>query len=624
MEFRRQAFLRVRRWTFMRNRSIVFGLVVGLAGCLAFPEVEGLAEQPDGFPTFFGGDLGSLSSTPLLESRPGDPVLSTDLAPVLAAFRLTAADVTLVRHDIDRNGNHYLLYTQTFNGLDVIGGDLMVQIDVKGTIVTVNGTARGDIRTTLGKQDIGESAALARIAANARFAGMSQEDTRRVYVITAEGAIHQAYETIVTGVRGDDPVRDKVFVSVDTGQIVAVHPQIFFARNRKVHSANHGTTLPGTLLRGEGQAPVTDIDVNAVYGATGAFYDAYKTFWNRDSYDDAGATLVSSVHYGVNYCNLFWNGTQMVYGDGLPSAGCLPLARAVDMTAHELTHAVTERESALIYSGESGGLNESISDAFGAFVEAWVDGGKTGTLAVSADTWKIGEDVLPPAIRYMNDPAADGDSLDFWTSGAGSVDVHYSSGIGNLAFYLMSQGGTHPRGKSTVHVTGIGMDKAIRVLYEMNTYIMSPSTNYLAARNAALVAAANVGLTPAERDSVQNAWAAVGVGAPAPSGASPIVLTNGRPFYGLAASQSFQTFFQLAVPAGATNLSFKLSGGSGDADLYVRIGSAPTLTIFNCRPHLNGNNETCNFSAPQAGTYYVMMHAYAAYSGVTLIGEFRR
>jgi vibriolysin len=251
---------------------------------------------------------------------------------VLAAFRLTAADVTLVRHDIDRTGNHHLRYTQTFNGLDVVGGDLLVQI--------------------------------------------------------------------------------------------------FFAKNRRVHSASHGTILPGTLLRSGGQAPVTDIDVNAVYDATGAFYEAYQKFWNRDSYDDAGAALVSSVHYLVNYCNLFWNGTQMVYGDGLPSAGCLPLARAVDLTAHELTHAVTERESALIYSGESGGLNESISDAFGAFVEAWVDGGKTGTLAVSADTWKMGEDVLPPA-----------------------------------AFYLMSQGGTHPRGKSTVHVTGIGMDKAIRVLY---------------------------------------------------------------------------------------------------------------------------------------------------------------
>jgi vibriolysin len=627
--------------TFMRNRSVVFAWVAALAvsvaasdrptlrsdvaaALAALPEVEVLAAQRDGFPTFLRGDLGRISSTLLAESTPGDPALSADLAPVFAAFCLTPADVTLVRHSIDRTGNHHLRYAQSFNGLDVIGGDLLVHVDAEGTSFAVNGTARGDIPTTLGSQLIGEAAALARIAADARFVGMSHGDTRRVYIITADGEIHHAYETIVTGVRGDDPVRDKVFVSVDTGEIVAVHPQIFFARNRRVHSANHGATLPGTLLRSEGQAPVADIDVNAVYAATGAFYEVYQTFLNRDSYDDAGGALVSSVHYGVSYCNLFWNGTQMVYGDGNLYQGCLPPVWLVDMTAHELTHAVTARESNLTYSGESGGLNESISDAFGAFVEAWVDGGKGGTLAISADTWKMGEDVLPPALRYMNDPAADGVSLDFWTAGAGSVDVHYSSGIGNLAFYLLSQGGRHPRGKSTVQVTGIGMEKAIRVLYKMNTDLMTSTTNYWTARNAALVAATNLGLTPAERDSVQNAWAAVGVGAPATSAGSPIVLTDSRPFSGLAASKDSQTFFQLTVPAGATSLSFQLSAGSGDADLYVRIGSAPTLTTFDCRPYLNDNDEICNFSAPQAGTYYVMIHAHAAYSGVTLVGDFRR
>jgi vibriolysin len=185
----------------------------------------------------------------------------------------------------------------------------LVHIDTTGTIFAANGTTRGDIPTMLGSQVIGEAAALARIAADARFAGMSHEDTRRVYIITAEGEIHHAYEMMVTGVRGDDPVRDKVFVSVDTGEIVAVHPQIFFAKNRRVHSANHATTLPalpGTLLRSEGRAPVTDLYVNAVYAATGAFYDVYQTFLNRDSYDDAGGALVSCCskvcHTGRQYC----------------------------------------------------------------------------------------------------------------------------------------------------------------------------------------------------------------------------------------------------------------------------------------------------------------------------------
>ena len=210
----------------------------------------------------------------------------------------------------------------------------------------------------------------------------------------------------------------------------------------------------------------------------------------------------------------------MVYGDGNAAQGCFPLARSVDVTAHELTHAVTENESGLIYSGESGGLNEAMSDIFGAFTEAWVDGGRTGALAVSAATWTIGEDVLPPALRWMNDPAKDGASRDFWTTGAGNVDVHYSSGIANLAFYLLSQGGPHPRGKSTVVVTGIGMEKAIRLFYALNVNYLTPSSNFLAAANASMTAATELGFTEAERKSVADAWRAVGVlppGGPPPA-----------------------------------------------------------------------------------------------------------
>ena len=173
-------------------------------------------------------------------------------------------------------------------------------------------------------------------------------------------------------------MRDKVYVDVDSGTIVGVHPQIHSGLNRSVYSANNGTSLPGTLRRSEGQAATSDLDVNAAYDGTGDTYNAYRNFWNRDSYDNAGAMLRSTVHYSSNYCNAFWNGTQMVYGDGNIAQGCSPLARSVDITAHELTHAVTENESGLIYSGESGGLNEAMSDIFGAFTQAWVDGGRSG------------------------------------------------------------------------------------------------------------------------------------------------------------------------------------------------------------------------------------------------------
>jgi vibriolysin len=511
-----------------------------------------------------------------------------------------------------------------FNGLDVIGGDLVVHTDARGSIYAINGAARGNLPASLGQHDIGANAALTFVQADARFAGMSMSTPRPVYLFTPEGAMFKTYEIVAAGKRAEAPVRDKVYVDVDSGTVVGVHPQIHSGLNRSVYRANNGTTLPGTLRRSEGQATNPDLDINSAYDATGDTYNAYRNFWNRDSYDNAGAVLKSTVHYATNYCNAFWNGTQMVYGDGNAAQGCFPLARSVDVTAHELTHAVTENESGLIYSGESGGLNEAMSDIFGAFTQAWVDGGRTGTLAVAADTWTVGEDVLPPALRWMNDPATDGASVDFWTSGAGNVDVHYSSGIANLAFYLLSQGGSHPRGKSTVVVTGIGMEKAIRLFYALNVDYLTSSANFRAAASASMIAATDLGFSRAELNSVADAWRAVGVLPPGgPGNIGDVVLTNNVPVTGLSGAANNDKYFKIDVPAGQQSVTFRLSGGSGDADMYVgAVGSRPTLTTYSCRPYLNGNNETCTINAPSPGTYYVLLHAYAAYSGTSLVASY--
>lgn len=599
-----------------------------VAGALAaLPAADVVQTTADGVPTFMRGMLGQAPLTDASDLAGTQLAMRPALAPVLASLRLRPAELRLRKVNVDAMGHRHLRYVQTLLGQDVIGADLVVHVDGKGRIFAVNGTARGDVAAAdLERHDIGDTAVHGRLMADQRFTGMATSAPRKVFVQTAEGRVHRAYETVATGFRGLDPVRDKVYVDVQTGDILAVHPQYHYARNRMVYSANNGTSLPGTLRRSEGGAATTDTDVNAAYDGSGATYDAYKFFWNRDSYNNAGATLTSTVHYSSNYCNAFWNGTQMVYGDGNASQGCQPLARGQDVTAHELTHAVTENESGLIYSGESGGLNEAMSDIFGAFTEAFVDGGKTGTLAVSADTWKIGEDILTPALRYMNDPAADGVSKDFWASGVGNVDVHYSSGIANLAFYLMSQGGTHPRGKSTINVTGIGMAKAIRVFYEANVNILTANANFLAAGNASVQAAINLGYTLAEQTAVANAWQAVGVQVPTPGGGggggTETTLTNGVAVTGLADTTGGQKFFKLVVPAGQTSLSFRITGGTGDADLYTKSGARPSLSAYDCRPYLTGNSETCTVNSPAAGTYYVMLNAYSAYSGVSLTGTY--
>ena len=584
----------------------------------ALPEAEVMQSTADGVPMYIRGELGKVGDA----QTDDDASLRPNLAPVLAPMRLHTDDMEFRKLNVDETGARHFRYRQRFNGLEVIGGDLAVHVDVKGAIFAVNGAARGDLSPDLGANDIGASAASSRIGADSRYSGMSRSNPRAVYIIT-EGASYKAYEVVVEGTRGQDPVRDKVYVDVDSGDIVAVHPQIHFAKNRRSHSANNGTSLPGTLRRSEGQGPSGDVDVDAYYNNAGSTYDFYNNKWNRDSYNNAGAVLIGTVHYSNNYCNAFWNGTQMVYGDGNGSS-CLPLARSMDVTSHELTHAVTENESGLIYSGESGGLNEAMSDIFGNGAEAWVDGGSDGDFAVSADTWKVGEDILPPALRYMNDPAADGSSLDWWTSASGNVDVHYSSGISNLAFYLMSQGGTHPRGKSTIQVTGIGIEKALRIFYAINVDYLTASSNFLAARNASLTAATALGFTQAEKDGVQNAWAAVnvGTGTGGGGGGDDIPLANGVPVSGISGAAGDLKYYKLDVPAGSSNLRFVISGGSGDADMYVRFGSRPTTSSYDCRPYLNGNNETCNIATAQTGTYYVMLRGYSAYSGVSLTGSF--
>ncbi len=598
------------------------------------PDVTVLMTAQDGLPTYIVGEMAKVGAMQTDDALAADTMLRQALPPILKVFRLTSQELLLRKMNVDENGHRHFRYTQTHNGLPVIGGDLVVHVDIKGAIYSVNGSARGDIDAAMGAAPISVSQAMAAINGDGRFSGLTVRDQRTVYLQTGDGALHKAYETTVAGMRGQNPARDKVYVDQDSGAIVAVYPQIYFAENRKVYSANNGTTIPGTLKRSEGQAATTDIDVNAAYDGTGSTWEGYKSFWNRDSYDNAGAALISTVHYSSNYCNAYWDGTQMVYGDGSAAQGCGPLARGLDVTAHELTHAVTERESGLVYSGEPGGMNEAMSDIFASFVESWTDGGKTGSLPISTNTFIVGEDIISGGLRMMCDPAADGASKDIWTSTVGNVDVHYSSGVPNLMFCLLVKGGQHPRNKTTTLVTGIGMDKAIRILYKAQTDILTSTSKFATVRTAMEQAATALGYDQATKDAVGCAWAAVAVGT-APTtcggggggggggGTTPGALTNNVPVTGVSGATGSSATWTLAVPAGQASVTFTISGGTGDADMYVgAVNTQPTTTTYACRPYLNGNTETCTITNPAAGTYYVMLNGYAAFAGVTLKGAY--
>jgi vibriolysin len=586
------------------------------------PEANVLQSSADGVPQFIVGDLGRIDPTHEAGLARDDRALRAALPPILKAFRLEDKDLVLRKINTDEVGGRHYRYAQTFNGHDVVGGDLVVHVDFTGAITGANGTARGDIAPSLGAVAISEHAASLSIEDDGRWAGLagrSIRGSRTVYVQTAAGTLHKAYEQIVEGTRGQDPVVDKVYIDVENGAVVAVHPQIHHARNRATYSANNGTALPGTLQRTETQGPTGDADVNAAHDGAGHTYDMYKFFWNRDSFDNAGTQLRSSVHYSTNYCNAFWNNVQMVYGDGNPAQGCGRLARSIDVAAHEMTHAVTSRESKLTYSGESGGLNESLSDVWGAGVEAFADGGKDGTLTTTPDVFLLGDEVRAPFLRSMCDPAADGQSRDVWSLDLGLIDVHYSSGPNNLVFCLLTKGGVHPRGKTSNYVPAIGMEKTLRLMYKANTDILTASSNYAAMRSAMLTAAQQLGYDLATQDAIASAYAAIRVGTAPNDG----VLQNNvsLPLLTNLTAGSFQ-YWSFDVPAGQSTLTFTTSGGTGDVDLYVNYDSKPTTTTFQCRPWLDGNNETCTFTAPAAGKYWVGLQTYAPYVGVTLTASY--
>ncbi len=217
--------------------------------------------------------------------------------------------------------------------------------------------------------------------------------------------------------------------------------------DRAVHDAGNGTTLPGKLVRAEGARPSGDPAVDEAYAHLGA---TYKFFWNvykRHSIDAHGLPLIGTVHYGEDYENAFWNGAQMVFGDG-DGEIFNRFTVAVDIIGHELTHGVIDTEAALLYQGQPGALNESLCDVFGALVKQY----SLGQTAREAD-WLVGqglftENVQARALRSMAEPGTAYDDpvlgtdpqpahmRDYVDTPRDNGGVHINSGIPNRAFYL--------------------------------------------------------------------------------------------------------------------------------------------------------------------------------------------
>jgi Zn-dependent metalloprotease len=283
-------------------------------------------------------------------------------------------------------------------------------------------------------------------------------------------------------------------------------------KRRTVYDAKNRTRLPGTLVRSEGSPPSKDVTVNEAYDGAGATYDLYFEVFKRNSIDDQGMRLDSTVHYGNKYNNAFWNGSQMVYGDG---DGDLfnRFTISIDVIGHELTHGVTQFSANLEYRNQPGALNESMSDVFGSLV-------KQRVLKQTADQadWLIGEGLLTPkvkgvALRSMKAPGTAYDDPilgkdpqpahmdNLYTGTRDNGGVHINSGIPNHAFYL-----------TATKLGGYAWEKAGLIWYTTLTTRLKPQSNFKdAAQFTIAVAGELYGEDSDEQKAVRSAWEKVGV-----------------------------------------------------------------------------------------------------------------
>ncbi len=468
---------------------------------------------------------------------------------------------------VDPDGTSHVRMTRTFHGLPVLGGDLVVHQSKagawEGRSETLNRGLTLSVDPVLGKA-AASARALAPSKVTKSITGEKVSSSR--LVVDATGTTPRlAYEVITGGTQANGtPSRLASYVDARTGKVIRTEQQIETVDGSG--QSLYGGTVPLQLTKSgstyqlkdptRGNTYTTDMNntedsyvcqvfgsgcktgtlftspdnsfgngstssresaaVDAQYG-TDETWDYYKQVHGRNGIFGTGKGSYNRVHYGKNYVNAFWDGTKMTYGDG-DGTNYGPLT-SLDVAGHEMSHGVTENTANLDYSGESGGLNESTSDIFGTSVEFFANN------ANDKGDYLIGEmfdKAKHQGFRRMDNPASDGSSANCWSSNVGQLDVHYSSGVGNHFWYMLSEGSgaktlngvsyNSPTCNGAPAVTGIGHDAAGQIWYRALTVYMTSSTDYHGARTASLSAAQDLyGAGSTQYNAVNAAWAAVNV-----------------------------------------------------------------------------------------------------------------
>lgn len=459
-----------------------------------------------------------------------------------------ASELTLKREQIDELGKKHFRYQQTFKGVPVWGKELMVHLNDDDSVYLAHGNHEptlAGINTvpTITKE---EAVRLTKAHMGINNDGIEPPQSELVVYPSEKGAMTLSYKVDIM------PRLDQrwiYFIDAKSGEVLHrifnIHHQVAAASgvdlNSQARSFNTwyesgiyylidpNTPTPDAVSYNPLSASIPSGDtfivdakntdgssfdlaksatqssgwdpsaVSAAYH-TKLVYDYFKNTHGRNSIDDKGMTIVAFVHYKQNEDNAFWNGKMMLYGDG--GQQFKPLAGALDVATHEMTHGVIQHTAGLIYENQSGALNESFADVFGAMVDR--------------SNWLIGEDITKaaPYLRSLSDPASGSQPAKMSeyknlpnTKDGNNGGVHINSGIPNRAAYLSAEGLT-VEGLGT----SIGRDKTEKIYYRALTKYLQASSQFLDARRALIQAAEDLyGTSSTEAKAVAAAWDAVEV-----------------------------------------------------------------------------------------------------------------
>ena len=534
--------------------TLVAGTTVGAAGAVGGRRAAGAGRQAFTRQAASDGDLARAA----LKAVAGHPVAVR--GGPRQAFTVTGALV-------DPDGTSHVRVTRTYAGLPVLGGDLVVHQSPQGAWEGRNQSLTKSLALSVTPTVTKARAASAAVAPSALTRSITGEKvaSSRLVVDAVGGTPTLAYEVITGGTQKDGtPSRLATYVDAATGRVLRSEQQIETVDGSG--QSLYGGTVPLQLTANgstyelkdptRGGTYTTDMEnqedslpcqilgtgcetgtlfsrpdtsfgtgatssresaaVDAQYG-TNVTWDYYTTVHGRNGIFGTGQGSFNRVHYGNDYVNAFWDGTKMTYGDG-DGAGYGPLT-SLDVAGHEMSHGVTEHSANLAYSGEPGGLNEATSDIFGTSVEFYANNPNDPGDYLIGEQFDLAQH---QGIRRMDKPSSDGGSADCWSPTVGQLDVHYSSGVGNHFFYLLSEGSgakilngvsyDSPTCNGAPAVTGIGHDAAAKIWYRALTVYMTSSTDYHEARTASLSAAQDLyGAGSPEYNAVNAAWAGVKV-----------------------------------------------------------------------------------------------------------------